>query len=257
MEQVSLQPMNAIIIGASSGIGAATAEQLAIRGYRVALLARREQALKDLAQIINQRCRCEDRAIVYQHDVTKYDEIPALFDKIVNDMGGIGLVLYCSGIMSDVTVEEFDFTKDKDMIDVNLLGMMAWVNQAADLFHRLKGGVIAAIASVAGDRGRLGQPGYNTSKGAQAIFLESMRNRLYKDGVRVITFKPGPVDTPLITVCKTKTMMITAEAAANRIVKFITKPNFNGTVYVPWQWSLIMKTIIHIPGCIFRRLGIY
>ncbi len=249
--------MNAIIIGASSGIGAATAEKLALRGYRVALLARREQALTDLATIINERCRCDDRALVYAHDVTKFDEIPALFEKIVNDMGGIGLVLYCAGIMADVLPDEYDFQKDRDMVETNLLGMMAWLNQAADLFHRLKGGVIAAIGSVAGDRGRMGQPGYNTAKGAQAIFLESLRNRLYREGVRVITFKPGPVDTPLIaTALSHKPLMITAEAAATRIVKFLTKPKFNGTVYVPWQWSCIMKIVTHTPSCLFRRLGI-
>lgn len=256
MEQVSLEPMNAVIIGASSGIGAATAELLALRGYRVALLARREEALRDLASVINTRCRCEDRAVVYPHDVTNYAEIPALFEKIVTDMGGVGLVFYCSGVMADVAPEEFDFEKDREMVEVNLLGMMAWLNQAGDLFRRLHGGVIAAIGSVAGDRGRMGQPGYNTSKGAQAIYLESLRNRLFKVGVRVITIKPGPVDTPLIGVLENKPMMITVEAAAARIVKYLTKPQFNGTVYVPWQWHPIMWIIQHIPGWLFRRLGI-
>lgn len=248
--------MNAIIIGASSGIGAATAELLALRGYRVALVARREKALSELAHVINNRCRCTDRALVYAHDVTDYASVPALFEKIVTDMQGVGIVLYCAGIMADVADDELDFAKDRAMVEVNLLGMMAWLNEAGDLFRRLNGGILAGIGSVAGDRGRAGQPGYNTSKGAQAIFLESLRNRLFRNGVRVITFKPGPVDTPLVGALDYKPMMITAEAAAARIVKFLTKPAFNGTVYVPWQWSLIMKMIIHTPGFLFRRLGI-
>ena len=102
------------------------------------------------------------------------------------------------------------------------------------------------------DRGRKGQPGYNTSKGAQAIFLESLRNRLDSSGVRVVTIKPGPVDTPLTRGKGAMPFMISAEHAACAIAR--AAATSHGTVYVPRRWGLIMHVIRHIPSFLFRRM---
>ncbi|MCX7718683.1 MAG: SDR family NAD(P)-dependent oxidoreductase [Candidatus Sumerlaeaceae bacterium] len=242
----------ALVVGASSGIGAAVAERLAREGFRVALVARREEELRKVADRINQRAG-EDRALVFAHDVTCFDEVPALFERIVEALGGLSVVVYAAGVMPPVALDEYHFAKDRQMIEVNLLGMIAWLNEAADLFRRVQAGVIVGVGSVAGDRGRAGQPGYNTSKGAQAIFLESLRNRLAPANVRVITIKPGPVDTPMVRHLGRLPMMITADEAARQIVRAIGRSW--GTVYVPRRWGLIMWVIIHIPSFIFRRLG--
>ncbi len=244
----------AVVVGASSGIGAAVARRLVRCGYQVALVARREDQLTELADALNDRAG-EDRAFVYAHDVINYDEVPDLFDRIVDDLHGLDTVVYAAGVMSDVAEDEYDFSKDRRMVEVNLLGMMAWLNEAADLFTRMKNGVICGIGSVAGDRGRKDQPGYNTSKGAQAIFLEALRNRLATFNVSVITVKPGPVSTPMTAHLGNMPFMISAEEAGRRIVDAIMKPA-KGDVYVPRRWRLIMLVIRHIPGFIFRKLGI-
>lgn len=242
-----------LIIGASSGIGAALARRLASEGHKLALVARRKDDLDALAAQIKESCG-EDRARVYPHDVTKYEDVPVLFDLIAEDLGGLDIVVYAAGVMPSVGPNEFNFEKDRPMIEVNVLGMIAWLNQAADLFARLQKGVICGIGSLAGDRGRKGQPVYNTSKGAQAIYLESLRNRLASKNVRVITIKPGFVDTAMTAGMGNLLWMISAEEAARKIAR--TFDYARGTVYVPWRWNLVSLVIRHIPSFIFRRLDI-
>ncbi|MBI5153640.1 SDR family NAD(P)-dependent oxidoreductase [Candidatus Poribacteria bacterium] len=243
----------ALVIGASSGIGAAVARHLARRGYRVALVARREDELAALAEQINSRSRSQT-AFVYPHDVTQFDEVPALFDRIASELGGLEMVVYAAGVMPPVEPGEYDFAKDRLMVEVNLLGTIAWLNEAADLFTRLKRGVIVGVGSIAGDRGRAGQPVYNTSKGAQAIYLEALRNRLAAHNVRVVTIKPGYVATAMTAGMGNLLWMISAHEAGRQIVNAALESR--GVVYVPARWRLVAWVLIHIPSFIFRRLGI-
>jgi short-subunit dehydrogenase len=251
---MSWNAQTAIVIGASSGIGAAVARRLAREGWTVALVARREDKLRTLAEAINRRAGATV-AHVFRHDVREFDDVPGLFEEIVDKLGGLGLLVYASGAMPEVGPNEYNFAKDREMVEVNLLGMMAWVDEAADLFERVQHGILVGIGSVAGDRGRKGQPGYNTSKGAQAIFLESLRNRLAQhEDVRVITIKPGYVATEMTAHLGQKLWMISADEAAQRIVRAIDKAR--GEVYVPRRWRFVSLAIRHIPSFLFKKLEI-
>ncbi|MBX7245186.1 MAG: SDR family NAD(P)-dependent oxidoreductase [Candidatus Sumerlaeaceae bacterium] len=243
----------AVVVGASSGIGAAVAVRLGRAGYRVALVARREEELKRLAGEINQRAG-EERAFVFAHDASHFDEVPTLFDRIAETLGGMTMLVYAAGVMPKVEPEEYNFAKDRQMVEVNLLGMMAWGNAAAELFARLQSGVIVGVGSIAGDRGRKGQPGYNTSKGAQAIYLESLRNRLASKNVRVVTIKPGYVDTAMVRGMGNLLWMISADEAGRRIVA--AAETARGTVYVPRRWRFVSLILTHIPSFIFKKLDI-
>src|SRR5258706_8705000 len=85
----------AIIVGASSGIGAALARRLAREGFRVALLARRAEALAAVCQPINAELG-DERARAYPHDVTQTSAVPVLFQTILRDLGSIDVVVYCA-----------------------------------------------------------------------------------------------------------------------------------------------------------------
>src|ERR1700687_1242557 len=193
----ALKPRNnAIIVGASSGIGAALARRLAREGYGVALLARRAEALEGVRKQINAELGAE-RAHAYPHDATHAEEVPVLFQTILRDLGSIDLVVYCAGRQLPVALNEYAFHKDQVMLDANLLGAVAWLNQAAMLFERLGRGQIVGISSIAGERGRVAGPVYNTSKAALNTYLEALRNRLTRHGVSVVTVRPGFVQTEL------------------------------------------------------------
>src|SRR5260370_14867305 len=97
--------------------------------------------------------------------------------------------------MPRVGEDEYAFEKDRQIIEVNVLGAMAWLNEAAPRFARAGEGTIIGISSVSGDRGRRGQPAYCASKAALDTYLEALRNRLRRRGVPGVTVTPGPVDT--------------------------------------------------------------
>ncbi len=181
----------AIVIGGSSGIGEALVRKLAERGWRVAAVARRIGPTSELKR------EFPDSVLPYQHDVRCYDEIPELFQLITRDLEGLDLFVYCAGVMPTVGPREYSFEKDREIAEVNFVGAMAWLDQAAIRFDGVGHGSIVAIGSVAGDRGRAAQPAYNAGKAGLATFMEALRNRLARKGVNVVTIKPGPVRTPM------------------------------------------------------------
>jgi len=251
----SSTPLNqrprAIIIGASSGIGEALARHLAREGYVLALLARRKDRLEHISGELNLGFG-ETRVTNYEHDVTDYAAVPALFQQIHRDLRGLDLVVYNAGVLEPVGMSEFDFEKDKKMVDINLLGAMAWLGEAARFFEQAETGHIVGISSVAGDRGRVGNPGYNASKAGLTTYLEALRNRLTRHGVTVTTIKPGPVET-IMTEGLEPPFIIPPAQAAREIAHAINKRN--QTRYVPLIWMPIMHIIRHIPSFIFRRLS--
>ncbi len=243
----------AVVVGASSGIGAAIARRLAQEGYMVAALGRRKAALQALCKEINAAAG-ETRARAYAHDVTDYEEIPVLFQTILRDLKQIDALVYVSGAQHPMGMSEYDFAKEREMIEVNLLGAMAWLGEAARLFERLGRGQIVGISSVAGDRGRVANPAYNTSKAGMSTYLEALRNRLTRHGVNVLTVKPGFVDTELFRKnARMKFGLITPERAARDVWKAMRRRK--QVVYTPGMWRWIVLAVIHTPSFIFRRLS--
>jgi len=236
----------AIVVGASSGIGAALVAELAQQGYTIAALARREEQLTAV-------CDAIPDTIPFVHDVTDYDAIPDLFDKIVQELGGLDTIIYVAGVQPNIAVDEYDSQKDKAMIEVNLMGAIAWLNLAATRFERAEQGHIAGISSIAGDRGRVSSPVYNTSKAGLNTYLEALRNRLSKKGVCVTTIKPGFVDTVLLENAPKTFWVVSPEEAAAEMVEAIHKNR--QIVYVPARWSMVGMVVRHIPSFIFRRLS--
>lgn len=252
-EENPLNPMPvAVVVGASSGIGAALAQKLAQEGYKVALLARRNERLVQACDQINQLVG-EQRAFAYQHDVTDFESIPALFQRILQDFQTINVLVYNSGIMFSVGMSEYDFGKDRSTVEVNLLGGMAWLGQAAVLFERMGSGHLVGVSSVAGERGRVANPPYHAAKAGMSTYLESLRNRLSRKGVHVLTVNPGYVDTELLAGVKTPFPASTPEQVAEAIFKALR--HRTQVLYTPWWWRWILLVVRHIPSFIFRRMS--
>lgn len=244
-----LEPqVRAIVVGASSGLGAALVRHLAANRYIVGAVARREAELSALRDSVGR-----DRVLPYIHDVLETEQVPMLFDQITRDLGGLDLIIYVAAVQPPVAVYEYNFDKDEAMLRTNLLGAVAWLNQAALRFERARGGQIVGISSIAGDRGRVGSPVYNTSKAGLDTYLEALRNRLSRYGVTVTTIKPGFVDTELLKNAPKTFWVISPEEAAARTFAAIRRQQ--QIAYIPSRWRLVSLVVKSIPSVIFRRLS--
>ncbi len=241
-----------IVIGASDGLGAELARKLAREGYDLALLARRKEKLDALCEELNGSGHL---ARAYVHDVADYNEVPNLLRNIVADLGGLDLVVFVAGVnYPPGGIEKFNFENDRKMIEINLIGAMAWLHPVSEMFQAAKAGQIVGIASVAGDRGRVGNPGYNTSKAGLATYLEALRNRLTRHGVNVLTVKPGFLKTDMLKAAQGATpFAIEPSQAAEDILRAMKKRK--QVIYTASIWRWIMLAIQHTPSFIFRRLS--
>ncbi|MDX2065539.1 MAG: SDR family NAD(P)-dependent oxidoreductase [Fimbriimonadaceae bacterium] len=233
-----------LIIGASSGIGYELARQYAEAGSRVAAVARREDRLQAL------RDQYPDRVIAVVADVKDLAFPKTHLADITQLLGGLDLAVYCAGVMPEVGPTEFNSEKDAEMIAVNFAGGVAWLNAVAERFQALGSGAIVGIGSVAGDRGRRGQPVYNASKAAFATYLEALRNRLSSKGVAVATIKPGPVATEM-TARLNLSRAMPVDVAAQRIRQ---RCGQTGEFYLSPVHRVLFGILRAIPSFIFRRL---
>ncbi len=243
----------ALVVGASSGIGAALVKRLSAEGFRIAAVARRADQLDDLKKASEGSSRA-GRVFVHAHDVTRAEDVPALFETIVKELGGLELVIYAAGVMHKIGRDEYDTPKDLEELAVNVGGCIAWCNAAAGFFQKQRAGTIVGISSVAGDRGRKGYPVYGTTKAAMNTYLEALRNRLSECGVHVCTIKPGFVDTAMTQGMDKLFWLISADRAAELILK-AARGRAN-TRYVPRRWWLVGTVIRCIPSFLFKKLNV-
>lgn len=219
----------AVVTGASSGIGAATAKQFAAEGFRVVLGARREDKLEAVAEEIR---AAGGEATVYKADVTSDDDVAALakaeprVDVLVNNAGGAWGMESVEG-----AVEE----KWRWMYDVNVLGTLR-VTRALLPALKTTSGIVLTVGSIAGRQVYTGGAGYNAAKHAERALVEVLRQEVAVDGVRVTEIDPGRVHTDFSLVRfdgdETKAAAVydgveslTADDVADIIVFAATRPN--------------------------------
>lgn len=244
----------AIIVGAAGGIGAALSRKLAREGFALALVDKNQAALETLRDEINRQAG-EVRALAFEHDVARYDEVPNTLRRVIADLGGVDTLIYTAGYIHFPALDEYNFAEDRKMVEVNLLGGMAWTGAIAPLFQSAKYGQIVGVSSVAGDRGRIGNPAYNASKAGFSAYLEALRNRLTRFGVNVLTVKPGMVKTDMLKLpgAPKPVLAVEPQQVADEIWEAMRKRR--QTVYIAGIWKWVMLVIRHIPSFLFRRLN--
>jgi NADP-dependent 3-hydroxy acid dehydrogenase YdfG len=217
----------AVITGASSGIGAATARALAAQGYRLALLARRVERMEELAGELG------ETAVAIAADVTNRDTVVAAADQIKHDLGGADVLVNNAGVMLLGPFGSTQREEARRMVEVNLLGAMTATEVFLDQL-RDGGGDLVNISSVAGRTARAGNAAYAATKWGMNGWSEALRQELQPD-VRVIVIEPGAVATELtdhITDPAAKhgaeqfyaQLAITAEDVAEVIAFAVTRP---------------------------------
>ncbi|MFI1002580.1 SDR family NAD(P)-dependent oxidoreductase [Streptomyces galbus] len=189
----ALQGKAALVTGASSGIGEATARALAAEGAAVVLAARRLDRLRAVQEELR---AAGSTAHAVELDVTDERAVRDAVRSTVETLGGLDIVVNNAGLMLLGPVEGADTTDWTRMIDTNVLGLM-YVTHAA-LPHLLRSqGTIVQISSVAGRVAARGAAAYNATKFAVNGFSEALRQEVTERGVRVVVVEPGTVETEL------------------------------------------------------------
>jgi len=184
-----------VILGATSGIAVEVQRLLARRGCELLLVARSPQRLAELQADLTARGAPQVRT--HSADLAALQQHGAIFEFVRQSFPDFDTVLLAYGSMRGQKDSETSVDALVDELHVNFVSAAGILTLFAADLERRRTGCLAAITSVAGDRGRRSNYVYGSAKGALSLFLQGLRSRLYPSGVRVITVKPGPVQTPM------------------------------------------------------------
>jgi short-subunit dehydrogenase len=225
------------IVGASSGIGAALANELLDRGARVAISARRHEELEAVAA---------GRMSVVPVDVTDRIGVDAAAARVHDELGAIDMIVYNAGFWQPMDATAWDRDVFARHVDINLLGLNNCIGAVLPGMLQAESGHIVSVASVAGYRGLPGAEAYGATKAAQINMLESLRTAVAKHGVAVTTVCPGFVRTDL-TAGNTFPMpfMIEADDAARAICNGLERGQME--IVFPLPMAVLMKVARLLP----------
>ena len=240
-----------LILGATSGIASALAREFAAHKYDLVLGGRDRDELSALASDLS--LRNSVRASVLAFDALDTQAHAASLTSFLAEAGSdlVGAVV-CIGYLGDQAKAQVDWDEARLILETNFTGCVSSLNILANHFELRRTGFICAISSVAGDRGRQSNYLYGAAKAGLSVYLQGLRNRLFPAGVKVITVKPGFVDTRMTYGRPGLFLLASPESVAQGIFRAIVKGK--SVVYLPWFWRPIMLIVRSIPETIFKRL---
>ncbi len=237
---------NAIIIGATSGIGRALAIELARRGYAVGATGRRVALLDELArEIATPVFTCE-------MDIAQPEAATAALDALIAEMGGMELLVISSGV--GIPNPELRWESERDTLAVDVMGFAAMAAAGFRYFAQQGHGHLVGITSIAGLRGSRWNPAYGASKAFDISYLEALRGRARHLGLPlyVTDIRPGFVATPMTARNERMFWVAGAPAAARQIAVAIQRKQ--RVAYITHRWALIAWLVRHMPAWLLERL---
>lgn len=229
------------IIGASTGIGAATAQHLLKAGARVALTARSTDALQSVAEGHPEAC-------IAAADITQLTQIHTAYQMIADRWGGVDLTLIVAGTHVEMRADNFDLTRAQALMDLNINGVLNCLAVVLpSLLHQngtWRG--IGIVASVAGYSGLPKALVYGASKAALINMTESLYFDLHPKGIAVYLINPGFVDTPLTQKNNFKMpALVTADDAAQAMIEDMQRGVFE--IHFPKRFTRWLKLLRLLP----------
>ena len=242
-----------LILGANSGIAKATSQLLAQQGYNLYLAGRDQTRLQAFATELQAQYP-QQKIHLGLFDATQYDQHPNFLQRVLTQTHTLTGVLLCFGYLGNHSLAIQNMNESFDIIHQNFTGAVSILNQVCQYFMTNKSTqkrFIIGVSSVSGDRGRKQNYIYSAAKSAVNIYLQGLRQQLYKANVRVVTIKPGYVDTPM-TQGLTSPLMVSPQYVAKRIVASIQQRRH--VYYIPGFWRILCGLLKLIPDTLYRVL---
>lgn len=240
-----------VILGATSKIAQEVARVAAKEGREMLLVARNEERLEAVAGDLLSRGASRVESIACDlADVANHE---ALWENIERRMPEFSSVLLAYGTLGDQEQAEHSVAYTLRELNTNFTSAASLLSYAAASLERKKSGVLAVITSVAGDRARRSNYVYGSAKGALTLFVQGLRARLFASGVRVLTIKPGPVDTPMTAHMKKGLLTASPKTVAATIYREMEDGKAE-VIYVPVYWRAIMAVVRAIPESVGKKL---
>lgn len=236
---------NAIIIGASSGIGREMALQLIGAGYKVGITGRRVHLLDEI------KTMHPDSVFVESMDLMEVEASIEAFARLLEKFCSVDLVVVNSGTGSHDPDLSLDIAKR--VVGVNVMGFTVMANEGYKALKTSGGGILVGISSIAGIRGNAYSPTYPASKAYMATYLEGLRCKSYqnKDNITVIDVKPGFVDTAM-----GQSKQAFWRSSTEKAVKQMLKAMNQGKEYicVTKRWYFVSWLMKRLPFFIYKRI---
>ncbi|HZY72299.1 MAG TPA: SDR family oxidoreductase [Edaphobacter sp.] len=252
MNDTDTAPRKILVLGATSGIAEATCRIWAAEGARLFLVARNAERLAAVAADLRTRGASHvDTAVA---DLDDTDRHPELLAHAVNLLTGMDIAYLAHGILGDQARAEQDFNAAAQIIYTDFMAPVSLLTWLANFCVQRHTGTLAVISSIAGDRGRRSDYLYGSAKAGLTEFLSGLRNRVDREGVTVLTIKPGPVKTAMTSGVQGSDRFADADSVAASIARAIDKRQ--DILYVPFRWQPIMFFLRHLPERIFKKLNL-
>lgn len=244
--------MSVLILGATSPIARAIAMIYASRGLPVAVATRTLEDAEAIAADLHVRYGTKTIAVAF--DAVAFDQHEAMLETIEEDLGPLSVALLAFGDMGAPPTGDVPFEQVARVIDTNYTGAVSLAEAIARRMESRERGAIIGLCSVAGERGRASNYIYGSAKGAFALYLGGLRNRLFEHNVNVLTVKLGFVDTRMTFGMETNIPVASPEKVARAVVK--ASDRGEDVMFYPRFWAGIMGVIRSIPESIFKRMSL-
>lgn len=244
--------MRILILGATSMLAHETAKYFASDGADFVLVARSAEKLQAVRDDLQVRGAHEIEMI--PADLTDLQRHQEIIEAALKPFAGLDAALIAYGTLGDQKRDEQSVEVTLQEFTTNATSVISLLTLLGNHFEQQKRGCIAAISSVAGDRGRQSNYIYGAAKAAVTTFLSGLRNRLARSGVTVITIKPGMVDTPMTAHVRKGLLFARPQAVGHGIYEAVLK--HKEVVYLPGYWRIVMWVIKSIPESVFKKLNI-
>ncbi len=239
-----------LILGATSSIARAIASEFAREGATLFLGGR------DLSELKHMAADLEIRYGISVHcgrvDAVDFAAHEDFLENAIRTLGEIHGVVFAIGYLGEQPRESVDPETALKIININLSAAVSLLAPIANVLEEQGQGFIMGLSSVAGDRARQSNYVYGAAKGGLSLYLDGLRNRLDRQGVKVITLKLGFVDTEMTYGKRGLFLVASPEQAARKAWRTLRRPS--GIYYVPRFWRIILLIIRFIPESLFKRL---